>query len=131
MGHLSYPPVRLLTRIWKEFILLFLLSLNIGLVLLLIILSVFVLHYICAPASDILFVQPCSSVFFLPICLLDVWVSILLQLIIEASNVSISGIPNNAEPFRGRTKKLHNLCLSHLIAMLQMPNCGIAVITSF
>ena len=45
------------------------------------------------------------------ICLSDVGVTVVLHFVVRPSNVSLSGIPNNAGCFLGTTKNLHNLCL--------------------
>ena len=95
-----------------------LLSVTIGLVSLLRLISVFALHYICASASSFLLVQPWPSVCFLLICWLHICVCIVLQLIVQTCNSSIYGMLN-----------LHNLCLVlWLIVTLQMPDCGIVIL---
>ena len=63
---------------------------------------------------------------FLLICSSDVCFSIVFQLIVRISNVSISGIPNNAGTSLGTTKNLHILCL--LIVTLCIPNCEIVLL---
>ena len=51
-------------------------------------------------------------------------IPIVLQFIFEMFNNSMSGMPNNASPFPGTTKKMHFLCLSLFsVSTLHVPNC--------
>ena len=52
-----------------------------------------------------------QSSILLKVSSLCVCVSIVLQLIVKTSRVSVSGMPNRARPFMGATKNLHNFCL--------------------
>ena len=94
-----------------------------GLILSLLLPSLFLLHCNCASVSCSLFVWFHPSACFLLICSLDVCVSILLQLTVKTSNASMSGMPSNARPFPGTTKNVYNFSLFlWLIVTLQIPN---------